>query len=70
MIQGFVAIQEESDRITLLVEMMLSVNRNLPCFIKGTSIIQDMRERIFPPINGKRQGAKLNRIECARHIDL
>ena len=52
MIKGFMAIQKEYRKIMVLIEMMLSVNRNLPCFIGGPNIINELKERLFPKIEG------------------
>eukprot|EP00826_Nyctotherus_ovalis_P060700 TRINITY_DN8548_c0_g1_i4.p3 TRINITY_DN8548_c0_g1~~TRINITY_DN8548_c0_g1_i4.p3 ORF type:complete len:179 (+),score=44.58 TRINITY_DN8548_c0_g1_i4:1125-1661(+) len=41
MVKGFMALQKQFRKIMILVEMMFSVNKNLPCFIKGTQIIEE-----------------------------
>ncbi len=70
MIQGFMALQQEYRRIMVLVEMMLSVNRNLPCFVGGPTIIGKLRERLFPKVEGtEEEDHMLNSGEAASFID-
>lgn len=48
MARGFTALQENAERIILLVEMMLNGQSDLPCFIGGRTLIRDLKERLFP----------------------
>ena len=48
MIEGFLAIQENADKIILLVEMMCMGQKDLPCFKDGEQVIRDLKARIFP----------------------
>jgi phosphatidylinositol kinase/protein kinase (PI-3 family) len=52
MTRGFMALQKEYRKIMILIEMMLSVNKKLPCFVGGPSIIPDLKARLFPHIRG------------------
>lgn len=46
--EGFMAMHENSDKIIILVEMMLMGMSDLPCFIGGEQIIKDLKQRFFP----------------------
>ena len=48
MIEGFLAIQENADKIILLVEMMCLGQKDLPCFWDGEQVIWDLKAWIFP----------------------
>ncbi len=52
MIKGMLAIQKEYKRIMVLIEMMLNVNRNLPCFVDRGRIISEIHSRVFPKRKG------------------
>lgn len=70
MIKGFMALQKEHRKIMALVEMMLSVNKNLPCFVGGPRIIPELKERLFPRIEGKDgEYPMLNSGEAGKFID-
>jgi hypothetical protein len=71
MITGFLAIQDDAAKILILIEMMISVNKNLPCFSGSDSstIVDEVTSRIFPEIKGKKQKTKMNRLECSLYID-
>jgi phosphatidylinositol kinase/protein kinase (PI-3 family) len=69
--KGFLALQKEHKRITVLIEMMLSVNKKLPCFFEKGKIITDLSCRLFPTINGQRRktGHVLKEAEGKQFID-
>eukprot|EP00826_Nyctotherus_ovalis_P041698 TRINITY_DN4240_c0_g1_i13.p1 TRINITY_DN4240_c0_g1~~TRINITY_DN4240_c0_g1_i13.p1 ORF type:complete len:230 (+),score=77.62 TRINITY_DN4240_c0_g1_i13:2037-2726(+) len=70
MVKGFIALQKEHRKLITLVEMMLSVNRNLPCFIKGENIIPELKERLFPRIAGvEEEYLTLNTSEASQFLD-
>jgi len=70
MIKGFMALQAEYRKIMVLVEMMLSVNKNLQCFIGGPRIIADLKSRLFPKVQGTNDEYQmLNAAEAAKFID-
>ncbi len=48
MAKGFQVLQENAEKIILLVEMMLNGQSDLPCFIGGRALIRDLKERLFP----------------------
>ena len=52
--KGFTALQKEYKKIMVLIEMMLNVNRNLPCFFEKTKTLKQLEHRFFPPRIGKR----------------
>lgn len=70
MVKGFMALQKEYRKIMVLIEMMLSVNKNLPCFVGGPRIIPELKERLFPRIQGKdEEYPMLNSGEAVKFID-
>lgn len=70
MIKGFMAIQREYRKIMVLTEMMLSVNKNLPCFVGGPRIIPELKARLFPQVEGTYETYPLlNAGEAAKFID-
>ena len=48
MARGFIALQENAEKIIILVEMMLNGQSDLPCFIGGRNLIRDLKNRLFP----------------------
>lgn len=48
MVNGFLAIQENADKLILLVEMMCLGQKDLPCFKDGEQVIADLKSRIYP----------------------
>ena len=48
MARGFIALQENAEKIIILVEMMLNGQSDLPCFIGGRTLIRDLKDRLFP----------------------
>jgi phosphatidylinositol 4-kinase len=48
MARGFIALQENAEKIIILVEMMLNGQSDLPCFIGGRNLIRDLKDRLFP----------------------
>mmetsp|Transcript_36913 Transcript_36913/g.56524 ORF Transcript_36913/g.56524 Transcript_36913/m.56524 type:complete len:124 (-) Transcript_36913:94-465(-) len=46
--QGFMALQEHADKITILVEMMALGQQDLPCFQGGELTVAHLKERFFP----------------------
>lgn len=70
MIKGFMALQKEYRKIMVLVEMMLSVNKNLPCLIGGSIIIPELKARLFPQVEGGNvEYPRLNMGEASKFID-
>lgn len=70
MLKGFMAIQKEYKKILVLIEMMLSVNRNLPCFEEKEKIIRDLRIRLFPQIRGQDEELNcLNKRDAQKFVD-
>jgi len=70
MIKGFMALQKDYRKIMVLIEMMLSVNKNLPCFVGGEKIIPELKARLFPRIEGKdEEYPMLNLGEAGKFID-
>ncbi len=54
-IQGFLAARRSRDRILLLVEMMLSGNRDLRCFLGGPRMVMEgLRARFFEGASERR----------------
>ena len=51
MILGFMAIQENADKIIKIVEMMFMGLNDLPCFSLGENLIGALKNRILPRIN-------------------
>jgi len=45
---GFMALQENADKIIVLVEMMILGQEDLPCFKDKETTIKTMKERLFP----------------------
>eukprot|EP00826_Nyctotherus_ovalis_P046680 TRINITY_DN5307_c0_g1_i4.p2 TRINITY_DN5307_c0_g1~~TRINITY_DN5307_c0_g1_i4.p2 ORF type:complete len:107 (-),score=24.45 TRINITY_DN5307_c0_g1_i4:65-340(-) len=63
-------IRDRYRKIMVLIEMMLSVNKNLPCFVGGPRIIPELKERLFPRIQGKdEEYPMLNSGEAMKFID-
>jgi hypothetical protein len=48
MVDGLLAIQDNADKIIILVEMMCLGQQDLPCFKDGENVIKDLKRRIFP----------------------
>ena len=70
MVRGFMALQKEYRKVMVLVEMMLSVNKNLPCFVGGPTILPELKARLFPHIEGvNEEYPRLNIEEAAKFID-
>ena len=70
MVKGFMALQTQFRKIMVLVEMMFSVNKNLPCFIGGSKIIDDLKARLFPKVEGSKEEFRiLNTGEAGTYID-
>jgi len=63
MARGFCALQENAEKIIILVEMMLMGQSDLPCFQGGKTLIGELKFRLFP--NGRRMQFD----ECLRHIN-
>ena len=63
MSKGFHALQENAEKIIILVEMMLNGQSDLPCFIGGRTLVRQLKDRLFP--NQRR----MNQVECQRHVD-
>jgi phosphatidylinositol 4-kinase len=63
MSKGFHALQENAEKIIILVEMMLNGQSDLPCFIGGRTLVRELKDRLFP--NQRR----MNQVECQRHVD-
>lgn len=63
MAKGFQALQENAEKIILLVEMMLNGQSDLPCFIGGRTLIRDLKERLFP---GQR---RMSQNDIQQHVD-
>lgn len=63
MARGFQALQENAEKIIILVEMMLNGQSDLPCFIGGRNLIRDLKERLFPDFR------RLNAVETQKHVD-
>lgn len=61
--EGFMALQENADKIIILVEMMIMGQSDLPCFVEGEKCIKDMKQRFFP------KGIRMSELECARFVD-
>ena len=67
--KGFIAIQKEYRRIMALVEMMLRGNKHLPCFFDDSKVMNNLKERFFPKIEGVDGDSILNFGEATRFID-
>ena len=48
MSKGFHALQENAEKIIILVEMMLNGQSDLPCFIGGRTLVRELKDRLFP----------------------
>ena len=46
--QGFMALQENAQKIILLIEMMFLGQNDLPCFKGGEQTLKDLKARFFP----------------------
>ena len=46
--QGFMALQEQSQKIILLTEMMFLGQNDLPCFVGGEQTLVALKQRLFP----------------------
>lgn len=53
MANGFMALQQNAEKIIILVEMMLMGQGDLPCFEGGRELMGRLKERLFP--NGHRR---------------
>lgn len=63
MARGFQALQDNAEKIIILVEMMLMGQSDLPCFQGGRTLLRDLKYRLFP------NGARLKPDEAQRHVD-
>ena len=63
MARGFQALQNNAEKIIILVEMMLNGQSDLPCFEGGRELVKDLKERLFP--NQRR----LNAAETQQYVD-
>ena len=50
--EGFIALQQNSEKIIIIVEMMLMGQHDLPCFKGKEQTIIELKDRFFP--TGKR----------------
>lgn len=48
MAKGFMALQENAEKIIILVEMMLMGTGDLPCFEGGRELLGTLKLRLFP----------------------
>ena len=60
MAQGFRALQNNAEKIIILVEMMYLGQSDLPCFQGSKTLIRDLKYRLFP--NGRRMDAEETRL--------
>lgn len=63
MAKGFSALQDNAEKIIILVEMMLNGQSDLPCFIGGRNLIKELKERLFPGMR------RLSPVETQQHVD-
>lgn len=61
--QGFLALQENAEKIIIIVEMMFLGQNDLPCFKGGEQSIIDLKQRFFPT------GKRFNNKQCMEFID-
>merc|ERR1711865_306966 len=61
--QGFMALQENAEKIIIIIEMMFLGQNDLPCFKGGEKTIRDLKDRFFP------SGKMFSSSECQRFID-
>lgn len=61
--QGFLALQENAEKIIIIIEMMFLGQNDLPCFKGGEKTIRDLKDRFFPT------GKMFSDSECQRFID-
>lgn len=61
--QGFLALQENAEKIIIIVEMMFLGQNDLPCFKGGEQAIFDLKQRFFPT------GKRFNNKQCMEFID-
>lgn len=73
---GFMAIQENADKIIKIVEMMFMGLNDLPCFTLGENLIGALKDRILPPINQEGEplssaGTKrlMNEVQATEFVD-
>lgn len=64
MAKGFTYLQENAEKIIILVEMMLMGTSDLPCFEGGRDLLGTLKERLFP--NGHR---RMTLDQTQHHID-
>ena len=63
------ALQSEYAKLFLLIDTMMSINKDLPCFVGGDHIRPQLQNRLFPLVKGKKQFEKMNKPECQQFID-
>ena len=61
--RGFMALQENAEKIIIIIEMMFLGQNDLPCFKGGEKCIKELKDRFFP------RGKMLSDNECQRFID-
>jgi phosphatidylinositol kinase/protein kinase (PI-3 family) len=58
------ALQENADKVIVLVEMMVISQNDLPCFKEGAEkVIKELKTRFFPT------GKVMSQGECSKFID-
>jgi phosphatidylinositol kinase/protein kinase (PI-3 family) len=57
------ALQENAEKIIIIIEMMFMGQNDLSCFKGGEQTIRDLKDRFFP------NGRKFTNNECQRFID-
>jgi len=69
MIEGFQALQEQAEKILVLVEMVLQAQRDLPCFLEGDKTVADIKERLFPKRTRAGRYKMMTKNECGNFVD-
>jgi hypothetical protein len=57
------ALQDNAEKIIIIVEMMLMGQHDLPCFKGGEQTIVELKDRFFPT------GKKFTNKQCMEFID-
>jgi len=57
------ALQQNAEKIIIIVEMMFMGQNDLTCFKSGEQTIKDLKDRFFP------SGRKFSQTECQRFVD-
>jgi phosphatidylinositol kinase/protein kinase (PI-3 family) len=60
---GFLALQENAEKIIVIIEMMFLGQNDLPCFKGGEQGLKELKDRFFPT------GKRFSNSEAQKFID-